>query len=77
MLVGLTTIGSDAQSVASSPRAGLSRPADSSGLTWAWIAMGRLTPSPASPKAAQAAIVRSTSCGASSVETPEIPASLS
>src|SRR4051812_3511439 len=35
MLVGLMTIGSLAQSVASSPSAGLSSLADSSALTWA------------------------------------------
>ena len=34
ILVGLASIGSDAQSVASSPGAGLSRRADSSALTW-------------------------------------------
>ena len=36
MLVGLWTMGSEAQRVASRPSADLTFRADSSGLTWAW-----------------------------------------
>ena len=56
MLVGLTTIGSDAQRVASSPSAGLSFLADSSGLTWATIAAGQASRRrPRTPSAAHVA----------------------
>ena len=41
MLVGLWTIGSAAQSLASRPSAGLTFLADSSGLTWATLVAGR------------------------------------
>src|SRR4051812_23032830 len=40
ILVGLTTIGSEAQRVASRPAAGLSILADSSGFTCAWTRVG-------------------------------------
>src|SRR3954451_658286 len=55
MLVGLWTIGSDAQRVASRPSAGLILRADSSGPTWATPAVGHASEAIQTPIAAQVA----------------------